>query len=708
MATRRAPLRSGRTASVALLALAAGAFAQTTPDAPDLPVVKHVEEIRQHRVGTYDLLAPAPAGELGRDAIEALGESPIAALLAGLGEDVQLYTTHVITLSNPFFEGRAPGLEGNRRAAAYIEHYFRTAGLEPAFASETTAADGTSVLTPGASYRQPFEAGREIRLGRHSVAIGRGGAGEQILTEGRDYSVPGFSATAAVEGPLVFVGYSIADAERDYSSYPQDASLEGKIAVMLRFEPMDEQGQSRWAEEGWSPASALATKLNAAVKRGAAAILLANPPGADDPRADELMGTSTSTWGTPTMPVPVIHLSAEAADALVRGADAQGRSLMELRTLADREGGVFDLPKARVSIDVEVVREPVLTDNVGGVLPGRGELADEYIVIGAHYDHVGFGPGGASPEHIGTLHPGADDNASGTSGLLLLADALSGAYEQLPADADARSIMFLAFSAEERGLIGSRHFVAHPPVPTSKMYLMLNMDMIGRLRSGQIDIEGTDSAEGMLDWVQPLFDASGLTIATTSRLGGRSDHASFYRAGVPVLMFFTGFHNEYHKPSDTGWLINQTGAVQVARLVGNIALAAAQRPEPLKFAGTVREGRGRRGQQREAASGAAGENPPMAPAGGRIRFGIAPGDYAEGEKGVLVGEVYENTPAAEAGLKTGDRIIKWNGHDLPDVNAWMPLLRQHKPGDVVEFVVVREGKQIPMKATLRARAPEPR
>jgi len=220
---------------------------------------------------------------------------------------------------------------------------------------------------------------------------------------------------------------------------------------------------------------------------------------------------------------------------------------------------------------------------------------------------------------------------------------------------------------------------------------MLNLDMIGRLRGNKLEVQGTQSADGFYDWLVPFFDASGLEIAHGPQVAGNSDHASFHRKQIPVLFFFTGLHEDYHKPGDVGSKINQVGAVRVADLVYRIALGAAQRAEPLEYAG-------RRGRQAPAVAA-----PAPARASGRVRFGVSPATYSDDKPGVQIGEVYEGTPAAEAGIKAGDRMIKWNGKETPDVESWMPLLTGQKPGDEVTVTVLRDGKEMTLKVKLTAR-----
>ncbi len=633
---------------------------------------------------------PEPAQITREEAIEALGESPVAAVLDALGADARAFNAHVVTLSNPFFDGRQPGTRGNALAADYIERYMREAGLRPAFPTEEKAADGTEVITTFSTWRQPFRAGAKERVTREIVAVEVGGTRRE-LTPGQGSTVLACTPDAAAAGPLVFVGYSVEGGKGGYESYPQGTDLKGKIALVLRFEPMDENGRSRWASSGWSPSASLDEKLKAAADRGAAGLVLVNPPGADDPRADQLAGLESTRLAFDP-PVPTVMISSEEADAIVKAADPQGRSLMDLRRLADESGGVIDLPGANVSLETSIVREPTMTDNVAGVLAGRGSLAEQYIVIGAHYDHVGVGPTGASAGNIGKLHPGADDNASGTSGLLVLADQLSKAYGELPEGSEARSVLFVAFSAEESGLIGSRHFVRHPPVKREQMTLMLNMDMIGRLRSGELEVGGVGTAEGLRDWLDPFFKESGLTVNATESGFGPSDHASFAAARVPVLFFFTGLHREYHTPADVGSTVNQKGAAQVIGLAYRIVLALATRPEGLVAAGSAKEADP--AQDRALAAG---------PSRMKVRFGIAPGDYSGTEPGVLVGDVYEGTSAAEAGIKTGDLITTWNGTPVKSVEAWMPMLSSHNPGDVVGVGLVRDGQTVTVQVTLKAR-----
>jgi Zn-dependent M28 family amino/carboxypeptidase len=249
--------------------------------------------------------------------------------------------------------------------------------------------------------------------------------------------------------------------------------------------------------------------------------------------------------------------------------DPEGRDLRTLRGIAD-EGGhgcILFESKAEVRLATAIDGGMNRTANIGGVLRGRGDLADEWLVIGGHYDHVGLGTFGAMPTNRGRLHPGADDNASGTAGVIIASELLSRRYEEAPADADLRSILFIAFTAEETGLNGSRHYVANPTLPAGSINAMINLDMIGRMRSDTVVVGGVGSAEGMLDDLRPILLESGLTIHADPNGRGASDHASFYGAGIPVVFFFTGTHDVYHQPGDYGWTVNPVGAAAVVELV---------------------------------------------------------------------------------------------------------------------------------------------
>lgn len=630
-------------------------------------------------------------------AVELLGEAPIATLLGALGEDVAIYDMHVVTLANPFFEGRGATTIGNERSADYLAWHFEQLGLVPPF-PESTTVDGSEVVTPRASYSQHF-APSEVRSRRgddrpvkvlSSEASMRIGEGEWAsLIPDLDYTVLGSSGSGEAEGEIVFVGYSIPAGADGYLSYPPGADLSGKIAVAFRYEPLTDEGSSRWAEGGedWSLYAQLEPKISAAVRRGAAGVILVNPPGLPGENAGRLATTSETRGGE--FEVPVIMLSQERADFLLSRADPEGRSLLELRKLVDESPAVIEMPGASVRLSTTVDRTPDMTRNVGGLLPGKGDLADEIIVFGAHFDHAGYGQYGGRVRDV--IHPGADDNASGTSAMLLAAQRLSERYAQLPADAEARSVLFIGFSAEEWGLLGSRYYVENPIGAIENHVFMINTDMIGRVRNNELHMGGETTAEGLSDWLAPFLEESGFDFKPLPRgVFGRSDHASFFRKDIPVIFFFSGFHDVYHAPGDVAPLINRVGGVGVSRLAQEIVFALATRADRPVFVN-------------DDGSGPQTSQPPATrPAQNvRIRFGVQPAYTTDG-RGVLVERVSSGTSAAEAGLQPGDTLTSWNGTKVGGVEEWMPMLRDASPGDEVTITFLRNGEEMTGKATLQA------
>ncbi len=648
--------------------------------------------------------APAKTGDEAKGD-EAKGDATAAkpAVFALAESDVTIYREHLITLANPFFDGRMPGSRGNELAAAYIEQQFKALGLKPGFAPGPDAKPGDT-----ATYRQPFEFGRRTDVTKAVFSYG-----STELKPGTDFNVLGVSGTASVTAPLVFVGYSLTEGpapdHKAFSSYKDGGGggggddLKGKIAVILRFEPQNDQGKSKFTGDSWSNAAAAYPKLEAAAKRGAAGIIVVHPPGAQDPRVDTIQTAQDTGRLGKAFDIPVVMMTIPAADALVRAADSSGRSLEDLRKIADAGGhGGIDLPKTSVTLDAGIERAPRTTDNVLGVLPGKGALASQYIVVGAHYDHVGDNSlGGSRSGQNGVIHPGADDNASGTSGMLVNVRWLTEHYKNLPENASVRSILFMGFSAEEMGLIGSRFYVKNPTIKASEIDAMLNMDMIGRLRENKLDLAGLGSAKDFQATIQPLLDSSGLTINALPGGRGPSDHASFYGESIPVLHFFTGLHAEYHTPKDTSDTINFEGATRVAKLCSLVAIDLATRTDRLEF--TQSSGPSMPSDDSSRANAGPGSGPATGMPSLKIRFGIAPGSYAEGEAGIPVGEVYPNTSAADAGIKAGDRLIKWNGEPIGDVADWMAKMAKHEPGQEVDVTVVRDKAEQVIKVKLKAR-----
>lgn len=618
-----------------------------------------------------------------------------------LTADANVYRQHIFTLANPWFEGRCPGDRGNADAADYIEFYFRRAGLTPAFTE-----DGKAFST----FHQYFVPGRLQGGKLEAVAEGltaKVAGGDKVLAAGKDMRVLAISGTGKLEGSPVFVGYGIPEGNDGYKGFTGGVELKGKIALLMRFEPMKADGNSKWAETGWSPRADLPAKVTACFDHGATAVVLVNAPGASDNRASRLMSFTDGSGSTRRQfPGPVLAMSNTAAAEFVAGADANGRSLEDLRKLADASGDMIDLPKGKLAIDAEVRREEHRTSNVAGVIKGKGALADEYVVIGAHYDHVGYGDFGSNSNARGVIHPGADDNGSGTSGVLTVAQKLSDYYAKLPADANCRSLLIMTFSAEESGLEGSRFYTRNMIAAKDKHYVMLNMDMIGRLRDEPpLEVSGLGTSPTLAAWLKPYWDNAGFAIrplVQRSQFDDRSDHASFHRANIPAIFFFTGLHDDYHRPIDTADKINIDGAVKIVDLVYRIAIDASTRTEPLPF-GDGSKPAETKPVATTPTTPTRDETPtPSGPGMGRVSFGIAPAYDEEGE-GVVAAEVRPNTPAEKAGLKAEDRILTWNGEKIASVADFAAKLRGANPGDKIKVKYTRGGKEAETEVTLAER-----
>jgi len=645
--------------SVLLLSGAAGA--QEAPESPERGAIVR-EAVNPYRFRPDDSAVRVDAAT-----------TDVKGLFEDLGPDAIEWYQHVLTLSNPWFEGRAPGTEGHERAAEYLAWWMQQIGLTPAFGSPSDGAD--------ASFLQPFNlTGKDRQVSSSSLTIdGKG------LKLGKDYAVMGSSGPGAVTSTLAFAGYAIAAGEEGYTSFDGDDDLSGRVVLFMRYEPLDAEGKSKWGGHRWVWAN-LAGKLQELSKRGAAAIIMVTPPGVKEAKSG-LEDLRRSRWGA-QLEIPFVQITTEQADALLRKADPEGRDLLTLRTLCD-EGKTKDFAlknNVRVTVSAEVSDGTVPATNVGGVLAGRGALKDDWVVIGGHFDHVGYGYFGSDPALSGQLHPGADDNASGTAGVLLVARQMKEAYDAAPVDADLRSVLFLAFSAEESGLDGSKFFVKNPTIPAERLNVMLNMDMIGRLRSDTLSVGGYDSAVDFGKMLDPVFAASGMEIRADPSGRGPSDHASFYGVGVPVLFFFTGTHDVYHRPGDKGYTVNPAGAMKVVSLVREVAMKLASDPTRLTYKST---------------DGAA--TPDRGYAG--VRLGVRPGMGEEEEMGVLVESVSAETSAAEAGIQSGDLLVLWDGKELTGAGDMMARLREHKPGDRVKILLRRDGKEQEVLVTLKASKP---
>ncbi len=560
----------------------------------------------------------------------------------------------VKTLASPAMEGRGSGMPGADLAAAHVAAVFRAAGLTP-------AGDAGTFL-------QAFSVPTGLRLGSPNTLDVLAPVARR-LAFGKEFTPLAVSANGVAAGEMVFVGYGITAPDLGYDDYA-GVDVRDRVVVALAGEPRSQDPASPFRRPEAYHYGERSHKLINARQHGAAAILLVQHPRSEERQLPPLRGLSQPQG------IVAAFLASAAADRLL---GAAGLRLEELaatidRTLAARSTRVTG---ATVRLEVNLVRERGTAHNVVGLLPGKDPaLRDQAIVIGAHYDHLGRGgEGSLAPDGNGRIHPGADDNASGTVAVMALARAFAAA------GGAARTLVFVAFSGEELGLLGSAEYIRHPAVPLDKTVLMVNLDMVGRLRDRRLYIGGVDSGTGLRALIAKLVGDLPLSPELRDSPFAPSDHTSFYVAGRPVLFFFTGAHADYHRPSDTWDRINSEGLAAVATLAGRIVTAVAAEPAPPIY---VRI-----------------ETPARASHGGYgPYFGILP-EFGEGPSpGVRVTGVRAGSPAEKAGVRTGDVIVGFAGIDVKTLEDLIFALRGRRAGDEVQVVVLRDGRQEMVRAIL--------
>jgi len=532
-------------------------------------------------------------------------------------------------LAAPDTEGRGSATPGNERAARWLADALAAAGLRPG------GDNGT--------FFQSFPIASGTRLAADN-ALALTTPTSQSFDVEREWTPHGGSVQAEIAAEVVFAGYGLVVPESGYDDY---AGIDARDKIVLVVEGAPPHLAS-------APASRL-DKLITARRRGAAAVLItaASLPGP----------VATAT------PVGVVsaHVSPAVANRLL-GPHGDVVTLTARMGATRRPASMATTSRARVRVALE--REERRTANVIGVLPGTDPaLSAEAIVIGAHFDHLG---------RVGDVtHAGADDNASGTAVALGLARAFAAA------GGAPRTLILALFSGEEIGLLGSAHYVRQPAWPLARTAAMLNFDMVGRMRDDKLHVGGVDSAAAL----RSALLESGRAVAVDLVLRGTpyspSDHSSFYGAGVPVLFFFTGLHDDYHRATDTADRINADGMAKVARVAIGVVerLAAGLRPAYVKL------DRPARGQ----ASGTPG----------RAFFGVVSSRDA-GADGVRLGGVQPGSAAARAGVRPGDVLVRFAGTPVNSFEQLRQAVAARQPGDRVDVVYLRDGEDHATSATLDA------
>ena len=549
-------------------------------------------------------------------------------------------------LASPEMKGRRAGAPEADRAADGIAERFRKLGLLPA--------------GPKGSYLQPFDFIDGVDLGPKNAFETGDGASKRSWAVGEDFRPLAFSAAGSAAGEVVFAGYGIVAKDLSYDDY-DGLDVKDKVVLVLRYGPDGDDEKSPF-----SPYAALRFKASVARDKGAKALLVAAGPLTKDV-PDDLVALRTDA-AFADAGIVALSLRRAVAEALLA---PSGKTLAAAQKAIDdtKRPAPFAAAGSWVALVADVTPRRVRTANVLGLLPGADPKANPGIVIvGAHYDHLGLG----GPSSLGrggdaNVHPGADDNASGTAALLEMARNFAGRNPPLP-----RSLLFIAFAAEEIGTLGSLHFTKNPTAPWESVVAMFNMDMIGRLRGDKLDVQGVGTSPAWKGLIESSNTNAKLKLALLDGGFGPSDHSPFYAAKKPVLFVFTGAHADYHKPSDTADRVDAAGIVRVVKFLGPVVAAVASAPERIAFA--------------EVKGG-------VAPSGGgsrsfRVWVGGIP-DFSEEGAGVKLSGVSAGSPAEKAGLQAGDLIVRFGDKELRNLYDYTYALQGRKPGEKVNIVVKR-------------------
>lgn len=581
------------------------------------------------------------------------------ALAADTRVNPQTYLDDVKYLASDQLKGRATGTPELDKAAHFIAGKFKSFGLKPV----------------AGSYFQSFEVTTGSHIGdRTAFAYTMSDGVHHALKLKDEFQVVGASSAGSFDGPVVFAGYGITAPEYQYDDYA-GLDVKGKVVLVWRYEPQQNDPKSKFDGRNDTSHAQLVNKGINAKMHGAKALILVNP---SFNRTDDPLDTFSQQSGLSG--IPFVQIKAETADAWFKGA---GKSVKEIGEGIDQDlqPRSFAFPDSlRVDATVDLERVQKMTSNVTGFLPG---LTGEYIVIGAHYDHLGLGDN-HSLGKIGEIHHGADDNASGTAGVIELARWFAKQPKQ------KRGILFLAFTGEELGLLGSAYYVGHPELPLDKCVAMINMDMIGRIRDSKVYLAGSGTGANFKDMIaalKPKYDFQ-LDLSETAGYGS-SDHTSFTTKQVPILFFFSGLHGDYHKPSDTWDKIDAPDAAKLLDFIADVAVKLDTdegRPQYVRVEPPAMP-------KGPSSGGGSGYGP---------YFGSVP-DFAEIPKGVRFADIRAGSPAEKAGLKPGDILIEFDGKPIANLYDYTYALRSKKPGDEVLVKVVRAGGTIEAKVLLTVR-----
>jgi len=583
-----------------------------------------------------------------------------AAVYADTADSIR-YLEDIKSLTAPAMEGRGDGTPGLTLAANMIEQRFRSLGLKPAGKN---------------SYLQPFTVVTGAQLKADNRVEISDGASKKELKLNQDFVPFSFSPSEQISGPVVFAGYGATAPEFNYDDYA-GLDAKDKIVLLLRYEPASFDEKS--GHSGLTPHASLITKAINAKNHGAKAVILVNgklPEGEED-----RLTRFGSVNGPENAGIVFVHVKNAAAEPWFAAA---GKTLTDVQNTINHTSkpGSFAFPeRLRLTVKANIETTKATVNNVLGYLPGK---SDEYVIIGAHYDHLGRGTfDSLAPSQIGQIHPGADDNASGTSGVLELARLLAPKASQLQ-----RGILFASFAGEELGLLGSAEWVKEPTLPLNKAVAMINMDMIGRIKDNKVYIGGVGTGTTFKSLLEQEQKSSDFKFENSASGYSSSDHTSFVSKQIPVLFFFSGLHADYHKPSDTWEKINAGAAARLLDVMMDVTLKLDAAPERPTFVAVAAEP-----SNPTTGGGGSGYGP---------WFGSIP-DFGQEENGVKFSDIQPGSPAAKAGFKAGDVLVQFGGKPIQNLYDFTDALRRSKVGDVVEVKVLRDGKPVTAPVKLEQR-----
>ena len=587
-------------------------------------------------------------------ALPVLSQTDDGAAIARMKKDI-------FFLASDATEGRGPGTKGIDLAADYIAKTF--AGLE---------------LKPGGvngSYFQPFSiSGVPVLEMPNTFSLTIKDKTIEVPFE-TEFEVLGLSGKGKVSAPLVFVGYGVQSKEHKYDDY-DGIDVAKKVVVLLRHSPRY-FGTEPLGGKDRDALAALERKIATAESHKAAAVILVNDLG-EAKTGDKLPPFKYLQQATSSH-IPCIVVKRSVIDPVFQG--ALGKSLDDVEKAIDKDlkPQSVDLKDWTAAIETNVKRQQLEVKNILGILPGSGPLANQYVVVGSHYDHLGYGGPGSLAKGSSEIHHGADDNGSGTTAMMELARRFAGRK-----DRTGRSLLFMTFSAEERGLLGSKFYADKEPlVPLADTAVMVNLDMVGRLRpdpttkKGKLIAQGTGTSKGF-DALIDTLNKQDFTFAKVAAGTGPSDHDSFYRKKVPVLFFWTGVHPDYHKPTDTADKIDLPGMAKIVDFTQMVIAKLAT------------------DEERPAYIEVKGGTPSRGPGGPKL--GIQPA-YESDKEGLTIDGVADGGPAAKAGMKAGDRIVELAGRPVTNIETYMVIMAAQRVGQTFDAMVIREGKKLTLKVT---------